>query len=101
MAQVVAADVGILLEGLALHPFTYVIGDRLDSEALVDAAISSYCLGSHRPTSLPLVECCSVGQRIVAVDTCRNHTCAANEDGGHHPLNHSFHYQIVLSYYYR
>ena len=41
MTQVIATDVGVLLEGLALHPCPHTIGDGLGSKALVDAAVGS------------------------------------------------------------
>ena len=56
MAQVVAADVGILLEGLALHPCPHAIGDRLGGETLIYAAEGFHIRLAHRPSCLPLCE---------------------------------------------
>ena len=92
MTQVIAPDVGILLEGLALHSCPHTVGYRLSGETFVDAAKGRNHLGSHRLSGLPQLECRCVRYSIVVIrlTRCQYH-CAANQDGGKHPYLLCFH----------
>ena len=60
MAQVVAPDVRILLEGLALHPCPYAVGDRLGGKALFYSTEGINIRLAHRASGLPLCECAGI-----------------------------------------
>ena len=78
VAQVVTAYVGILLEGLTLHPLPDAVGDGLSGEALVDASVSGNGLGCDSLSSLPQVECRCARCVVVFVGACQEQKSAAN-----------------------
>ena len=93
MAQVVTADIGVLLVGLALHALPYAVGDGVCSEALVNAPVGRNGLGADGLSSLPLRKRRRVWCRvIVAVAARRQHVYAAEDHGdGKHPVQNLFH----------
>ena len=72
VAQVVAAYIGILLEGLTLHPLPDAVGDGLSGEALVDASVSSNGLSCDGLSCLPQVECRCVGCVVMRYQSARS-----------------------------
>ena len=67
MAQVVAANIGVLLVGFALHALPYAIGDGLCSETLINAPVGSNGFGADDFSGLPLCEWRYVGWRAIVV----------------------------------
>ena len=67
MAQVVAANIGVLLVGFALHALPYTIGDGLCSETLINAPVGSNGFGVDDFSGLPLCEWRYVWWRAIVV----------------------------------
>jgi len=99
VAQVVAADVGVLLVGLSLHPRPHAVGDGLSGEALFYAAEGLDIRLADGASGLPLGEHHRVGLAWVITIAARcQHTCAADdEDGGQHPMFRLSH-RYLISY---
>ena len=102
MAQVVAPDVGVLLEGLSLHPRPHTVGYWFGGEALVDAAEGFDGCSINGLSCLPLREHCHVGHTwvITIAARCQHVSAADYEDGGQQPkiflLHTCFVFDVII-----